>query len=87
MKKLLLILSFVMGLCFTAYTQSLSRSQLDQILFAATERVNVDLGKNYTVNDALSAYQNGYLTVIQEGRNTYRYSFSGCSGVILLIDF
>ena len=86
MKRLLLILSFVLGLTISTQAQSLTRSQLDQILLAATTQVNADLGKNYTVADAYFAYQNGYLTIVKVRTKTYRYNYIGCIDIILIND-
>ena len=86
MKKLFLILVFVTTCCFHSFSQDLSRSELNVILSYATQEINADMGKNYSVADSYLAYQAGVLTIVEVGAKTFRYQFLGCVGVIAVDD-
>ena len=86
MKKLILILVFVTTCCFHSFSQDLSRSELNIILTSATQEMNDDMGKNYTVADAYAAYSAGVLTITEVGVKRYRYQFLGCIGIIYIDD-
>ena len=86
MKKLIVLFFTVFALSTFSFSQDLTRAELTIILTSATQEMNDDMGKNYSVADAYAAYSAGVLTITEVGIKSYRYQFLGCVGVIVISD-